>query len=159
MSAVPARTPEPDTEEEFLAAFEAFAQAVRRTRGASSQTGADGLTLSQYSLLQGLDGDEAARVSELAAQAAITPPTATRILDGLERRGIVSRQRPREDRRAVTIRLTDSGREVLRDYDEWFRCRQRSFYASLPGIERELAPDLLVRLAALIDELGAGPPD
>jgi hypothetical protein len=37
------------------------------------------------------------------------------------------------------------------------RGRQRAFYASLPEVERELAPDLLMRLAALIDELAAGP--
>ena len=37
------------------------------------------------------------------------------------------------------------------------RGRQRAFYATLPEVERELAPDLLLRLAALIDELAVGP--
>jgi hypothetical protein len=37
------------------------------------------------------------------------------------------------------------------------RQRQRMFFDSLPAAERELAPDLLVRLAALIDDLAAGP--
>ena len=40
---------------------------------------------------------------------------------------------------------------------EWLRGRQRAFYAGLPAHERELAPDLLIRLAGLIDELAAGP--
>lgn len=143
-------------EDEFLAAFDAFAQAVRRARGASSQTREDVLTLSQYSLLQGL-ASHASRVSDLAAQAGITPSTATRILDGLERRDIVKRERPLDDRRAVIVSLTDAGRALLEDYDTWMRCRQRTFYATLPGVERELAPDLLHRLAALIDELALGP--
>jgi DNA-binding MarR family transcriptional regulator len=100
---------------------------------------------------------DVARVSDLAAGAGVTPSTATRILDALERRGIVSRTRPPEDRRAVAITLTDTGRDVLSFHHRWVRERQRSFYARLPGVERELAPDLLVRLAALIDELATGP--
>jgi MarR family transcriptional regulator, organic hydroperoxide resistance regulator len=144
-------------EEEFLTAFEAFAQAVRRARGAPAQASDTALTLSQYALLQGLADRDVARVSDLAAGAGVTPSTATRILDALERRGIVSRTRPPEDRRAVAITLTDTGRDVLSFHHRWVRERQRSFYASLPGVERELAPDLLVRLAALIDELATGP--
>ena len=89
----------------------------------------------------------------------MTPSTATRILDALERRGIVSRTRPLEDRRAVAITLTETGREILGGHHNWVRERERAFYAALPGIERELAPDLLLRLAALIDDLAVGPPE
>jgi DNA-binding MarR family transcriptional regulator len=145
--------------EEFLSAFDAFAQAVRRARGAPAQAGERALTLSQYALLQGLAGREGARVQELAAEAGITPSTATRILDVLERRGIARRARAREDRRGVTVTLTELGRQLLSSQHDWMRARQRAFYASLPDEERELAPDLLLRLAALIDELAVGPED
>jgi len=143
----------------FLSAFDAFAQAVRRARGATTQAGGDNgtLTLSQYALLQALADRSEARVRELAIEAGVTASTATRILDALERRGIVMRTRSAEDRRAVTVTLTDFGRSALGSQDGWLRGRQRAFYASLPAVERELAPDLLVRLAALIDELAAGP--
>ena len=144
-------------EEIFLEAFDSFAQAVRRARGAPAQAGDRALTLSQYALLQGLADRRAARVRELARDAGITASTATRILDALERRRIVRRATSREDRRGVTITLTELGRQLLGSQDEWMRGRQRAFYASLPADERELAPDLLVRLAALIDELAVGP--
>jgi DNA-binding MarR family transcriptional regulator len=143
--------------ESFLAAFDAFAQAVRRARGAPAQSGAQGLTLSQYGLLQGLDWRDGARVRELAAEAGIAASTATRILDALERRGIVRRTRADGDRRGVTITLTPLGRARLESQHEWLRGRQQAFYEGLPAGERELAPDLLFRLAALIDELAAGP--
>jgi DNA-binding MarR family transcriptional regulator len=146
-------------EEEFLTAFEAFAQAVRRARGAPAQASEAALTLSQYALLSGLADREVARVSDLAAEAGVTPSTATRILDALERRGIVSRTRPPEDRRAVAINLTETGRKVLCGHHHWVQERQRSFYAALPGVEQELAPDLLLRLAAWIDDLAVGPQD
>jgi DNA-binding MarR family transcriptional regulator len=143
--------------DEFLSAFDAFAQAVRRARGAAATSGEQGLTLSQYGLLQGLAGRDCARVRELAAEAGIAPSTATRILDALERRGIVQRTRADEDRRGVTITLTPLGQEQLESQDQWLRGRQRAFHEGLPLEERELAPDLLLRLARLIDELAAGP--
>jgi DNA-binding MarR family transcriptional regulator len=143
----------------FLAAFDAFAQAVRRARGTTAQQSGPNttLTLSQYALLQALATRDEARVSDLADEAGVTASTATRILDALERRGIIQRERSAHDRRGVTVTLTDSGRDALGHQDGWLRGRQRAFYASLPEVERELAPDLLTRLAALIDELAAGP--
>jgi DNA-binding MarR family transcriptional regulator len=143
--------------DEFLISFDALAQAVRRSRGTQAQSRDDALTLSQYALLQALASRETARVQELASEAGVTPSTATRILDALERRAIVSRRRLDEDRRGVTVSLTTQGREALNGQDAWLRGRQRAFYAGLPATEQELAPDLLVRLAALIDELAAGP--
>ncbi len=106
---------------------------------------------------KGLTEGGQARVVELANAAGVTPPTATRILDALERRGIVERRRAPEDRRGVTITLTPNGRELLDTQHEWLRSRQEAFYAELPAGERAVAADLLVRLAALIDELAPGP--
>ena len=105
--------PEQSGASAFLIAFDAFAQAVRRARGAPAQGPEETLTLSQYALLQGLSERGRARVVELASAAGVTPPTATRILDALERRGIVERRRVPEDRRGVTITLTPGGRELL----------------------------------------------
>ena len=147
--------------DEFVHAFEALTQAIRRARGAPTTDG-DGrpsLTFSQYALIRALDRREAARVGDLAGDAAIAPSTATRILDTLERRALVRRNRVIEDRRAVTVTLTDRGRGALRRQDAWMQGRERAFFAALPAVERALAPDLLVRLATLIDELAAGPGD
>lgn len=143
--------------DQFLDAFDAFVTAVRRARGASSQNRGRSLTLSQYGLLQPLADSDGARVRELAEQAGIAPSTATRILDALERRGIVDRRPSSGDRRGVSITLTPLGRDVLYDDAEWMRARERDFYARLPADERRMAPALLQRLATLIDELAAGP--
>jgi DNA-binding MarR family transcriptional regulator len=150
---------EPSGTADFLAGFDALAQAVRRARGTNAGPGESGLTLSQYALLEGLTDRHAARVQELAADAGVAASTATRILDALERRGIVRRTRSSQDRRAVAVSLTKRGKQALEAQEEWLRGRQRAFYASLPPAEQELAPDLLLRLAVLIDELAAGPAD
>jgi DNA-binding MarR family transcriptional regulator len=142
---------------EFLEAFDAFAQAVRRARGAPVQTRGTALTLSQYGLLQPLQQQPVARVRDLADQAGVTPSTATRILDALERRDLVRRTRSSADRRAVAVSLTEAGGRQLSEQDEWVRSRERAFFMQLPAEEREFAPDLLRRLASFITDLAAGP--
>jgi DNA-binding MarR family transcriptional regulator len=132
---------------------------VRRARGAVESDRPGRQTMYQYALLLPMCDIDTARVSDLAAQAAIAPSTASRILDALERRALVRRARSADDRRAVTVTLTDGGRRSLNDQDEWMRGRKLSFYDQLPPAERELVSDLLVRLAALIDDLSAGPDD
>jgi hypothetical protein len=57
----------------------------------------------------------------------------------------------------VTVTLTELGRRTLDRQATWRRARQRAFYEQLPETERELVGDVLIRLAALIDELAAGP--
>lgn len=143
--------------ERFLDSFDVLVQAIRRARGAQvPSTNGRGLTLSQYGLLQPLTNGDRARVSELSNDAGIAPSTASRILDALERRELIRRDRHAGDRRGVEVSLTDEGRRLLEAEDEWLRGRQRAFYEGLAEAEAELAPDLLLRLASLIDELAAG---
>ncbi len=149
--------PKDQEEERFFAAFDELARAVRRARGAQPRSAEGTLTLSQYALLEALSARHTARVAELADEAGVTASTATRILDTLQRRGIVSRQRSRQDRRVVAVTLTATGRDLLQAQDQWMGERKRAFVASLPPAQRELVPELLTGLAALIDELAAGP--
>jgi DNA-binding MarR family transcriptional regulator len=142
----------------FHQSFDALAQAIRRARGAPARDAED-LSLSQYALVRALADRSDVRIGDLAGEAAIAPSTATRILDTLERRALVRRCRAPGDRRVVTVTLTDRGRFALERRDSWLRGRQQAFFATLPDAQRALAPDLLSRLAVLIDELAAGPAD
>lgn len=53
--------------------------------------------------------------SELADQAGVTRGTITGLLDGLERDGLVERQKHPMDRRMITIHLTDKGNNLLNE--------------------------------------------
>lgn len=136
-----------------MESFDSFARAVRRARGTTAPADGHGLTLSQYGLLQPLADGGTARVRELAEQAGISPSTATRILDVLERRAIVCRSRNDGDRRAVEVSLTQLGEDVLTSEDEWLRGKRLDYFSSLTEDEQALAPGLLRGLASLIDEL------
>ncbi len=152
-------SPNPDAahEEQFVAAFDSLARAIRRARGALNPSNGGGLSLSQYGLLLPLADRSQARTGELAEAAGITASTATRILDALERRGVVVRLQAADDRRAVAVRLTPRGRALLGRHRAWIRDRQREFYATLDVDERGPAPKLLRKLGGLIDELASGP--
>lgn len=142
------------SEAQFLDAFDGFVRAVRRARGNRDD---DGLTLSQYGLLEPLREQAQVRVRELADRAGVTAPTATSILGTLERRGIVIRAAAADDRRGILVSLTDHGRDLLIDRHCWLIQQQRQMFARLDPTERTLAPELLDRLAELIDRMAAGP--
>jgi len=52
-------------------------------------------------------------IGALAEAEGVKPPTMTRLVDGLEREGLVTRESDRADGRAVRVRATRNGRRVL----------------------------------------------
>jgi MarR family transcriptional regulator for hemolysin len=60
-------------------------------------------------ILNALKGERRRSQLELARAVGIEGPTMTRHLDGLERAGLVERQRDPVDRRAVQVQLTRAG--------------------------------------------------
>jgi DNA-binding MarR family transcriptional regulator len=140
--------------ESFSVAWDAFFGSIRRARGRfAREAGAGELTLPQYQLLTALSDMPQRPVGELAEAAGIAAPTATRMLDGLERAGIVRRTPSTEDRRVVTVQLTPKGGRLLKRKRKRVEERRRALYDSLSAAEREQAERLLHRLAALMDEL------
>jgi MarR family transcriptional regulator, organic hydroperoxide resistance regulator len=93
------------------------------------------------------------RLCQLADSAGIAPPTATRIVDGLQRAGVVSRERPESDRRTVLVSLTGEGRERLGRKRAQLARRRRILYERLDPSEREQGERLLHHLAELLAEL------
>lgn len=72
-----------------------------------------GLTGPQLWALKILSTKAPLRVSTLAHQMFLHPATVVGILDRLEAKGLVTRTRSTEDRRAVNLHLSESGRELV----------------------------------------------
>ena len=138
--------------EAFEQAWAEFFGSVRRSKGRQAQEEGD-LSFSQHYLLAALADHPGMPTGELALAAGVSPPTATRMLDGLERDGIVIREPSEEDRRKVTIRLTDEGRRIVQRKQRQVSARRKAVYESLSESEREQAVRLMHRLAGLIEEL------
>lgn len=89
----------------------------------------------------------------MAAAAGCASPTATRILDGLERDGIVARQGSTEDRRRTIVSLTPRGKRLLAQQRRKNHHKKQRLYAQLSPAERRQTEDLLHRLAEVIADL------
>lgn len=130
-----------------------FFRAARRARGRAARKSTDELiSLAQYHLLEPLlDGPLTNR--ELAELAGVSSPTATRMVDGLVARELVTRIEDPADRRAVVISLTEPGRKAVTDKTREYDQARRRIAAALDPDEQEVATDLLRRLAVVIEEL------
>ena len=135
------------------AAWDGFFGAIRRAKGRASRQHGSELTLPQVHLLEPLAGGGSARIGELAEAAGVAAPTASRMVDSLEREGIVARGRAEDDRRATAVELTAEGRDLYRRKRAEMRAKRNEVFGSLSETEREQAAHLLGRMAELIDEL------
>lgn len=89
------------------------------------------LSLSQYRIL-GLLAEGSAMSSSLAERLAVRPPSVTAVIDGLAARGLVERTHSEDDRRRVSLELTDDGLSVLKSADDAVNERLRQIAECLP---------------------------
>jgi len=82
-----------------------------------------GVTLAQYNVLRILRGagDDGLPTLEIANRMIETTPGITRLLDRLEAKGLIWRERCPSDRRQVTCRLTRAGNDLLAESDSAVR--------------------------------------
>jgi DNA-binding MarR family transcriptional regulator len=103
------------------------------------------LTAQQYNVLRLLRGEHPGTLPTLALAGRLVSraPDITRMLDKLERRGLIVRERPADNRRVVRVGITAAGLTLLRKLDAPVRaCHLRQL--------GHLAPDDLERLVALL---------
>jgi DNA-binding MarR family transcriptional regulator len=74
-----------------------------------------GFTLTQWSVLMHLRDGLARNASDLASAFQYDSGALTRLLDQLERRGLLQRRRSSRDRRVVELELTPEGHKVIAD--------------------------------------------
>jgi MarR family transcriptional regulator, organic hydroperoxide resistance regulator len=138
--------------ERFTAAWDEFSTALLRARSRAWQQPTP-LTPAQYYLLRALSHEPGLGVGEMAAAAGCSSPTATRMLDGLERDGIVAREPSSEDRRRTIVSLTPKGKRALAEQRRHHDDKRQRLYQQLSPAERGQAEPLLRRLAEVISEL------
>ncbi|WP_245567260.1 MarR family winged helix-turn-helix transcriptional regulator [Nocardia vinacea] len=144
------------TGEEIAQAADALFVAMRRARSAGAEQ-IGGLSLAQVVLLEPLAGEADIPVGRLASNADVSVPTATRMLQQLEAKGVVVRRRSPEDERRVLVSLTDDGAERLALLRTRLRERQLRAYTAFTPTERVQLVTLLRRLAELVSDSGRHP--
>jgi DNA-binding MarR family transcriptional regulator len=147
----PAASPEPF--EQLGSSFKAAMAAVRRLRGRETHR-PDELSFAQYGLLFSLASENELSVRDLADAAALTPATATQMLDALAAAGLVRRTRSTADKRIVLTALTERGRALVRERRTRSERRWRAALAEFSDEQLLSAAAVLDRLAAYFDALG-----
>ena len=103
-----------DAEVRALDAFIKLSRASDAVAGHAQQTPADaGLTSSQFGTLETLYHLGPMCQSEIGRRILRSSGTITLVIDNLEKRGLVRREREEGDRRRVSVRLTPEGREII----------------------------------------------
>ncbi|MFE6904433.1 MarR family winged helix-turn-helix transcriptional regulator [Streptomyces sp. NPDC057717] len=131
-------------------AADALFYAMRRSRASTSSRNDSPLSEAHLALLAPLCDEEELPVRQLAAAASVSVPTATRMLQQLEAKGAIRRQRSAVDERQVLITLTEQGACALAQVQARLRERQTRVFATFTPAERTQLSRYLQRLAAAI---------
>ncbi|NND67618.1 MAG: MarR family transcriptional regulator [Halioglobus sp.] len=110
-----------------------------------------GLTAPQILLLQAIRRLEGAAIGELANEVSLSQATVTTILDRLEKRGYVERERSTVDKRKVHVHLTDQGIEALRDAPTPLQEHFARQFNDLQAWEQTMLIAALQRVAYMMD--------
>ena len=107
-----------------------------------------GLTGTQYNVLRILRGSEPAGLpcKGISDRMISHDPDMTRLLDRMEKRGLITRERQLDDRRVVKTRITSEGLDILRKLDAPVQDLHRRQFRNISG-------DRLKVLAAALEEI------
>ncbi len=89
---------------------------------------------------------------ELGEQLGIDRTTMVEVIDDLEARGVVVRQRNSADRRSYSIQLTAKGRTFQKRAAKAFDAAADEFFGPLKARERHILADMMRRLIASADD-------
>ena len=108
-----------------------------------------GLTVSQFGVLEALYYRGPLPVGQLAEKILRSSANLTLVVDNLAKRGLVTRARRPDDRRAVEVTLTDEGRALIAGL-------MPGHVAGVVAAFTVLSPEDQMTLAALCRRLGLG---
>jgi len=110
-----------------------------------------GLTAPQILLLQTIRDKEELTIGELAKNMSLSQATVTSIIDRLEKRHLVGRERSNTDKRKVYAILTDEGVNVLKNAPIPLQDHFAKQFADLQEWEQTMIISSLQRVAQMMD--------
>jgi DNA-binding MarR family transcriptional regulator len=107
-----------------------------------------GLTGAQYNVMRILRGAGPGGLacSSIGERMISHDPDMTRLLDRMEKRGLISRERQTDDRRVIKTRVTSQGLDLLKTLDQPVRELHKRQFSHMPAARLKM-------LAGLLEEL------
>lgn len=108
------------------------------------------LTPSQYNVLRILRGAEPEGLicREIGERMVAYDPDVTKLLDRLEARGLLKRQRQQDDRRVIVTRISEEGLNLLKKIDGPMEERAAAILSHMSQAQLEALNDLLLTARA-----------
>lgn len=118
-----------------------------------------GLTTPQLVVVRAIAAGDSLTASEIARAVSLSQATVTTLLNRLEDRGLITRQRSEEDRRRVNVQLTEAGRALVATAPEPLQEQFAARFAQLEAWEQHQLVASLERIANMMDaeDLDAAP--
>lgn len=119
-----------------------------------------GLSPTQYNVLRILRGAGANCCAsglpcrEVASRMVTRDPDMTRLLDRLEARGLIMRERQTTDRRVIHVAITDAGRSLLEEIDPQVLALHKRQLHQMTKAELETLIDLLEKVRDSVETAG-----
>ena len=109
-----------------------------------------GLTLPQYYVLATVGYSGSLPFGEIGQKMMVTVSNLTGIVDRLEEKGLVARERDTHDRRVVHVKLTDKGRDLYMTAVTTFENSVSQFFSPLNRAEQKELSTLLRKLLQVL---------
>ncbi|QEQ95360.1 MarR family winged helix-turn-helix transcriptional regulator [Neptunomonas concharum] len=110
-----------------------------------------GLTLPQLMVMQTLRNNSPITSGELAKEISLTQATVTSILDRLEKKGLVARERGVDDKRKVWLHLTNDGWELMKGAPTTQQSLFTRRFDDMQNWEQSMVVSALERVAFMLD--------
>lgn len=118
--------------------------------GMQAMDGSVGMSGSQLSAMWHISAAPGLRVTALAAAMCVQHSTASNLLDKLEKRDLIRRERNSHDQRVVSVFLTDRGNEIVKRMPGPLHGKLRNALRDLPeGVLDSLGEGMAALLARL----------
>ena len=113
-----------------------------------------GLTGPQLVILQYISAVKEISVGEVARNVSLSQGTVTGILERMEKRGLVVRQRGHQDKRRVLVRITGPGKKLLKNAPPVMEENFLKKFNQLQNWEKTMILSALQRLVVMMDARG-----
>lgn len=138
---------------EEMGALEVYIKLSRAAEAVTTRINAylkdENLTISQFGVLEAIYHLGPMHQNQLGEKMLKSGGNMTMVIDNLEKRGLVQRERNPNDRRCVVVQLTEAGRELI----EGLFPRHVQIVVNEIGV---LTPQEQTQLAALCKKVGLG---
>ena len=109
-----------------------------------------GLTAPQLMVLKEIMNDEDINIGKVAKKVSLSQATVTNIIDRLETRELVTRERSLQDKRRVIVRVTDKTREILKNNPSVLQEEFLQSFKQLEEWEQNLILSSIQRIAKMM---------